>query len=46
MLAFEWANLTHLGAFVAGVIVSAIVVLRLAKILAAFFKQDPGDPDR
>jgi len=38
VLAFDWANLAYAGAFVVGLLVGSIVTIRLAKVIADFFK--------
>ena len=53
MLGIEWSNVHLAGAFLLGAVFSAVVVLRLARVIARFlaeiradFKESRDEPDR
>jgi hypothetical protein len=51
VLGVEWANLGYVGAFLVGAFFSAVVILRLARIIAQYLselgrKEPPNEPDR
>lgn len=52
MFGVEWTNLGYVGAFLVGAVFSAIVMLRLARVIAEFLtglgrnhKEPPDEPD-
>lgn len=43
MLAADWANLTIAGAFIGGVVVGAVAVMRVTRIAIEWLRKDGRD---